>query len=484
MNSNPPSNPGKGASDAVALLGKTAGAGKRGQAMSGQDTAFRTAFDEASAAAKSGGANVSQTPAGGANQTAGADARSGSAHAESRHAAILNRPALKDGDIAPPEPNAVSPKTATEPALATSQKAETHVNLRETPILKTEKDPETASTPNEEADSNPPELPRHEGRRPEPQILPQQAAAHGVVPASMPAKALARPVTGPGGSEQPSQGTEILRHVEFKSAADGAARSQRLADGDQAGARQQDDAVPPGGARRALDLFGFARSADTATPGAGPALAPPADGGEQVSLSTATVTVVEAKQFPGLSASQSSAAAVVSAATGDASWSAMLRGAESISAQSLDQVQNTVNTLKIRLNPVELGNVDATLKLSGGQLVMELKVETIEAYRHLSDSQNIIVKALKSQGYTVEQIIVQQPGSERGFVQQSAGAAQGGNQASSDGSTHTGQHNSPHAGTGDSQGRRERDGQDNDHNASSEQPAAAGTSGMADAVYL
>ena len=486
MNSNPPSNAGKGAAEAVALLGKESGSRQRG-AGSGEGAAFKAAFDEARGGARTEPSHMPQRRLDITDQDAVGPARAQTASAEPQHVAILDKPALTDRDIASAGPRVGSRNVPAEPLSPGTHEPDAAPRHDEAPVLKTEDGAEPARGADADTDRMAPELPRQEGRRPDLQISsPQQTADRDVVPvvlAHTPPREPARPGPGSDRSEQ-ARDTANLRHAEMRNTADGTPKPQQLEDNGQTSGRQQDDALSQGGARRALDLFGFARSADDTVRGAGPALAPPVESAAQISLSGATVTVVEAKQFPGLSASQSSAAAVVSAVTGDASWSTMLRGAESISAQSLDQVQNTVNTLKIRLNPAELGNVDATLKLSGGQLVMALKVETIEAYRHLSDSQNVIVKALKNQGYTVEHITVQQPVPERGLVQQSVSAVQGGSQAAGDGSAQTGQHNSPHAGTGDSQGRRERDGQNNDHNGSNDQPAAVGTPDLPDAVYL
>ncbi|MCR9137903.1 MAG: flagellar hook-length control protein FliK [Alphaproteobacteria bacterium] len=149
---------------------------------------------------------------------------------------------------------------------------------------------------------------------------------------------------------------------------------------------------------------------------------------EPVPAPTANLTVVEARQFPGIAPSQSNTAAIVSAISGNENWHAMLRGGDTIAAPAASRPGTPLNTLMIQLRPAELGSVNAVLRLSGDQLVVEMKVETIEAYRQLSDNQTAIVKALKGQGYAIEQISILQmavdrPVSQQGNGQMANGAA-------------------------------------------------------------
>lgn len=145
------------------------------------------------------------------------------------------------------------------------------------------------------------------------------------------------------------------------------------------------------------------------------------DGGSQPPVN---LTVVEARQFPGLAPSQTSASAVANAISSHESWNTMLRGNEVNSANMFNRPAAQLNTLKIQLNPAELGSVNAILRLSGDQLVINLKVETVEAYRQLSESQNAVLKALKGQGYTIEQITIQQVAPDRPVPQQGGFAGQ------------------------------------------------------------
>lgn len=142
---------------------------------------------------------------------------------------------------------------------------------------------------------------------------------------------------------------------------------------------------------------------------------------ESVPAPTANLTVVEARQFPGIAPPQTNTAAIVGAITGNENWHAMLRGGETIAAPAVSRPGVPLNTLTIQLRPAELGSVNAVLRLSGDQLVVEMKVETIEAYRQLSDSQNSIVKSLKGQGYAIEQISILQMAADRPVPQQGNG---------------------------------------------------------------
>ena len=67
------------------------------------------------------------------------------------------------------------------------------------------------------------------------------------------------------------------------------------------------------------------------------------------------------------------------------------------------------HVLKIELHPAELGAVAASLRLSGEQLSVELKPETVEAYRRLSADADSIAQSLKRLGLAVDSVSVIQP---------------------------------------------------------------------------
>lgn len=135
-------------------------------------------------------------------------------------------------------------------------------------------------------------------------------------------------------------------------------------------------------------------------------------------------TIVETRKFLGVATGQTAVASIVNAVSENEQWSSMLREAAATAATTLNAAKNASNSLKIQLSPAELGTVTATLKMSGGNLSIELRVETIEAYRQLSTDQNGLVRALRGHGYDIDQVVLHPPSAtERGAagLQASAG---------------------------------------------------------------
>ncbi|AOF91783.1 flagellar hook-length control protein FliK [Sinorhizobium sp. RAC02] len=137
-----------------------------------------------------------------------------------------------------------------------------------------------------------------------------------------------------------------------------------------------------------------------------------------------TVTVVDARRYIGL-ASTGNSAAVTTALTQDPSWAASLSSTGSLLQPHEAMTGKVVNTLKIQMHPIELGLVTATLRLHGDELTVSLQVQTAEAYRQLSDDQDAMVKALRDQGFAVDQVSVQfTPADRNSGTQQGDGQSQ------------------------------------------------------------
>ena len=119
-----------------------------------------------------------------------------------------------------------------------------------------------------------------------------------------------------------------------------------------------------------------------------------------------TVTVVDSRRYIGL-AQAGNAAAVTTAIAQDPEWSASLSATGGLTHSEAAATGKVVNTLKIQMNPIELGLVTATLRLHGDELVVSLQVETGEAYRQLTDDHDAIVRALRGHGLAVDQVSVQ-----------------------------------------------------------------------------
>jgi chemotaxis protein MotD len=119
-----------------------------------------------------------------------------------------------------------------------------------------------------------------------------------------------------------------------------------------------------------------------------------------------TVTVLEARRYLGL-AMNTNATSVTDAIAGDGAWAEALQSsATAAQPEAWSQAGKTLNTLKIQMHPIELGIVTATLRLKDDELQVDLKVETGEAFRQLQDDQSEMVKALRAQGFAVDQVNV------------------------------------------------------------------------------
>jgi len=116
-----------------------------------------------------------------------------------------------------------------------------------------------------------------------------------------------------------------------------------------------------------------------------------------------------------------------------------------------------VQTLKIQLQPAELGMVTARLRIVGEQLTVDLQVENTEARHRLSTDSDSIVKALRSLGYDIDRVTVQQSASGGQSNTATGGNARDGAfQSMSDGRGE----GDPSRGAGGERARREQAGRD------------------------
>src|SRR5690606_37256166 len=107
------------------------------------------------------------------------------------------------------------------------------------------------------------------------------------------------------------------------------------------------------------------------------------------------------------------ATALANAAKADPTWSAALGAMQRADLATLGNTVTEVNTLKLQMNPVNLGAMVASLKLKGEELTVELRVDSIEAYRHLSADHDDIGKALQDQGFSIDKVTVQLNATDR-----------------------------------------------------------------------
>ena len=66
-----------------------------------------------------------------------------------------------------------------------------------------------------------------------------------------------------------------------------------------------------------------------------------------------------------------------------------------------------VKTLRIQLQPIELGSIELRLRTVAGEMKVEIKVENDRTYRTLVSDQNAITSALQGLGTRVDNVSVQ-----------------------------------------------------------------------------
>lgn len=125
-----------------------------------------------------------------------------------------------------------------------------------------------------------------------------------------------------------------------------------------------------------------------------------------VDMDLPAVTVTENRRYIGLAPS-SNAVSLATAFGSDPDWSAAMEPSAKLSNEALyASTGKVVNTLKIELNPNDLGHVTATMRMVGEELNIHLTVESSKAYKQLLSDSSSMLDNLKAQGYSVDQITV------------------------------------------------------------------------------
>lgn len=125
-----------------------------------------------------------------------------------------------------------------------------------------------------------------------------------------------------------------------------------------------------------------------------------------------TATVLEARRYLGFTP-EPNATALTTAIKADPTWTQALHAAQSSDLSGLGNTVSEVNTLKLQMNPENLGNMVATLRLKGEELTVELRVDSVEAYQQLSADHDDIVKGLQDQGFSIDKVTVQLNAADR-----------------------------------------------------------------------
>lgn len=119
-----------------------------------------------------------------------------------------------------------------------------------------------------------------------------------------------------------------------------------------------------------------------------------------------TATVLDARRYLGFTP-EPNATALATAIKADPTWTEALQQAQRSDLGTLGNTVTEVNTLKLQMNPENLGNMVASLKLKGEELTVELRVDSVEAYQQLSADHDDIVKSLQDQGFSIDKVTVQ-----------------------------------------------------------------------------
>jgi flagellar hook-length control protein FliK len=173
-------------------------------------------------------------------------------------------------------------------------------------------------------------------------------------------------------------------------------------------------AVPGAGPEEGVDqIFRFARAdgRSNAVSMRADAEGLTATGAGETAAKMETVTVLDARRYLGLAPSLAAqlpltgnGQAVTSAIAGSTDLARALQADASLAAGQAGAAGKVVNTLKIQMHPIDLGMVTATLRLRDEELQIDLRVQSGEAYRQLSDDQDAMIKALRAQGFQVDQV--------------------------------------------------------------------------------
>ncbi|MBX5196476.1 flagellar hook-length control protein FliK [Rhizobium sp. NZLR10] len=146
----------------------------------------------------------------------------------------------------------------------------------------------------------------------------------------------------------------------------------------------------------------------------------PKDGSKKADVEN--VSVLESRRYIGLM-QNSNSASVTAALSGDSEWARAMEPSSALSnAAEWTSTGKVVNTLKIQMNPLDLGLVTATMRLSGDALNIDLKVETGAAYRQMKEDHGKILEALRSQGYAVDNVTISMAPVERSDAGNQAGS--------------------------------------------------------------
>jgi chemotaxis protein MotD len=169
-----------------------------------------------------------------------------------------------------------------------------------------------------------------------------------------------------------------------------------------------------------------------------------------------SITVLDARRYLAL-APDSNAFQLVANIAGDKELSNAIT-ASLVDPNKTAATSKVVNTLKLQMNPHDLGTVTATLRLRGEELSVSITVQNAAAYNQLTSDQDKMMEALRAQGFTVDQVTIQLVTPDRSAFQDQQQPGNQGQQQPRDGAaTQQGRQQ----GHGSQQGQQPSQGQQN-----------------------
>lgn len=249
---------------------------------------------------------------------------------------------------------------------------------------------------------------------------PRRGDARSRAPADNPAVA-SKPATGTGAIERqapppaPSQAPAGGRAVETPARSGGTGDAPPAPEQEQ---RIAEGRPPAASAARIVEELGQQSRPSRETMPAGPANEATAARVNVLGFSGALAPAPASTPLLG-----ATAAGVVAAIEGDPTWRQAATDPSLNPAPRNPSSLSGVNTLRIQLNPAELGMVTARLTANGSQLSIEIQVESNDARQRLANDSDAILKALRSIGYDVEKVTIQhQPQNTQPSPQANTGA--------------------------------------------------------------
>jgi len=141
--------------------------------------------------------------------------------------------------------------------------------------------------------------------------------------------------------------------------------------------------------------------------------------GEKVKVDIETIKTADVDDNAGLKPLQGDAKSVlalttpgktlVDAVRENSNWSKTMASASVSQAIATKPDGTVLQTLKVQLNPIDLGKIDLNLKIVQGTMQIDVRTETIEAYRNLSLDQNGLAETLRGMGLKVDALTISGP---------------------------------------------------------------------------